>query len=96
MTHLSDIEIARENSMVKIDEISSKIGIEDKSLNRFGHNIAKIDINTIDNLDKKPEGKLVLVTAISPTPAGEGKTTTSVGLSDALNCVEGLDLRGTP
>ena len=55
MTHLSDIEIARENSMVKIDEISSKIGIEDKSLNRFGHNIAKIDINTIDNLDKKPE-----------------------------------------
>ena len=87
MTHLSDIEIARENSMVKIDEISSKIGIEDKSLNRFGHNIAKIDINTIDNLDKKPEGKLVLVTAISPTPAGEGKTTTSVGLSDALNMI---------
>ena len=87
MTHLSDIEIARENSMVKIDEISSKIGIEDKSLNRFGHNIAKIDINTIDDLDKKPEGKLVLVTAISPTPAGEGKTTTSVGLSDALNMI---------
>ena len=87
MTHLSDIEIARKNSMVKIDEISSKIGIGDKSLNRFGHNIAKIDINSIDGLDKKPDGNLILVTAISPTPAGEGKTTTSVGLSDALNLI---------
>ena len=87
MTHLSDIEIARENTMVKIDEISSKIGIEDKSLNRFGHNIAKIDINSIDGLEAKPDGNLVLVTAISPTPAGEGKTTTSVGLSDALNLI---------
>ena len=87
MTHLSDIEIARKNTMVKIDEISSKIGIEDKSLNRFGHNIAKIDINNIDGLEAKPDGNLVLVTAISPTPAGEGKTTTSVGLSDALNLI---------
>ena len=59
MTHLSDIEIARKNSMVKIYEISSKIGIGDKSLNRFGHNIAKIDINSIDGLDKKPDGNLI-------------------------------------
>ena len=87
MTHLSDIEIARENKMVKIDEISSKIGIEDKSLNRFGNNIAKIDIKSIDGLEAKPDGNLVLVTAISPTPAGEGKTTTSVGLNDALNLI---------
>ena len=70
-----------------IDEISSKIGIDDKSLNRFGHNIAKIDINSIDGLEAKPDGNLILVTAISPTPAGEGKTTTSVGLSDALNLI---------
>ena len=87
MTNLSDIEIARKNKMVEIDYISSKIGIDDKSLLKFGRDIAKIDISNIDGLSKRSDGNLILVTAISPTPAGEGKTTTSVGLNDALNLI---------
>ncbi len=83
MAVLSDIEIARENSMAPIEEIASKLDLKDQNLQKFGHHIAKIDNQKIENNNKN--GKLILVTAISPTPAGEGKTTTSVGLSDGLN-----------
>ena len=83
MAVLSDIEIARQNKMVPIEEVAKKINLNDQSLHKFGHHIAKIDTNKIGNDSKN--GKLILVTAISPTPAGEGKTTTSVGLNDALN-----------
>ena len=83
MAVLSDIEIARENSMAPIEEIASKLDLNDQNLQKFGHHIAKIDTQNIESNSKN--GKLILVTAISPTPAGEGKTTTSVGLSDGLN-----------
>ena len=83
MAVLSDIEIARENSMAPIEEIASKLDLKDQNLQKFGHHIAKIDTQHIESNNKN--GKLILVTAISPTPAGEGKTTTSVGLSDGLN-----------
>ena len=83
MAVLSDIEIARENSMAPIEEIASKLDLKDQNLLKFGHHIAKIDTQHIESNNKN--GKLILVTAISPTPAGEGKTTTSVGLSDGLN-----------
>ena len=83
MDVLSDIEIARKNQMAPIEKVASKLKLEEDSLQKFGHHIAKIDTNTLKNHNKN--GKLILVTAISPTPAGEGKTTTSVGLNDALN-----------
>ena len=85
MTILSDIEIARKNSMVPIEEVAKKLNLTDESLSKFGHHIAKIDTTKLKDLKNNEDGKLILVTAISPTPAGEGKTTTSVGLSDALN-----------
>jgi len=83
MAVLTDIEIARQNQMVAIDEVANKLGLDGQSLHKFGHHIAKIDTDKIESDSK--DGKLILVTAISPTPAGEGKTTTSVGLNDALN-----------
>ena len=85
MTTLSDIEIARQNSMVQIEDVAKKLNLAGESLQKFGHHIAKIDTTKLKDLDKAENGKLILVTAISPTPAGEGKTTTSVGLNDALN-----------
>jgi formate--tetrahydrofolate ligase len=85
MTTLSDIEIARQNSMVQIEDVAKKLNLTEESLQKFGHHIAKIDTTKLKDLDKAENGKLILVTAISPTPAGEGKTTTSVGLNDALN-----------
>ena len=85
MTTLSDIEIARKNSMVPIEEVAKKLNLTDESLSKFGHHIAKIDTTKLKDLKNNEDGKLILVTAISPTPAGEGKTTTSVGLNDALN-----------
>ena len=85
MTTLSDIEIARQNSMVQIEDVAKKLNPTEESLQKFGHHIAKIDTTKLKDLDKAENGKLILVTAISPTPAGEGKTTTSVGLNDALN-----------
>ncbi len=81
----SDIEIAREARLKPIDEIGERLGIPDKALYRFGAHKAKLSNEFIESLNGRPEGKLILVTAITPTPAGEGKTTTSVGLSDALN-----------
>ena len=85
MTSLSDIEIARQNSMVQIEDVAKKLNLTEESLQKFGHHIAKIDTTKLNDIDKAENGKLILVTAISPTPAGEGKTTTSVGLNDALN-----------
>jgi len=84
---LSDIEIAQKAKMKPIGEIATKLGIPSEALSPFGHYKAKIALNFIDSLRKKPDGKLVLVTAISPTPAGEGKTTTTVGLGDAMNLI---------
>ncbi|MBX9932672.1 MAG: formate--tetrahydrofolate ligase [Methylobacterium sp.] len=81
----SDIEIARAATLKPIAEVAARIGIPDEALHNYGKTIAKIDHAFIKSLEERPEGKLVLVTAISPTPAGEGKTTTTVGLSDGLN-----------
>tara|TARA_B100001029_G_C15049789_1_gene449815 strand:- start:365 stop:2038 length:1674 start_codon:yes stop_codon:yes gene_type:complete len=81
----SDIEIAQSATPEKINKIASKLGIPEDSLEPYGHYKAKISLDYIASLSNKPDGKLILVTAISPTPAGEGKTTTSVGLGDALN-----------
>jgi formate--tetrahydrofolate ligase len=85
MTVKSDIEIAREAKMKPIMEIGKKLGIPEKDLIPYGHTKAKVHLDYIDNLKSKKDGKLILVTAINPTPAGEGKTTTTVGLGDGLN-----------
>jgi formate--tetrahydrofolate ligase len=81
----SDIEIAQAATMQPITDIASRLGIPDDALDQYGKYKAKISLDYIDSLASKPDGKLILVTAISPTPAGEGKTTTTVGLGDALN-----------
>ncbi|MCA3560384.1 MAG: formate--tetrahydrofolate ligase [Aestuariivirga sp.] len=81
----SDIEIAREAKMKPIMEIGKGLGIPEKDLIPYGHTKAKVALSYIDRLSSKPDGKLILVTAINPTPAGEGKTTTTVGLGDGLN-----------
>jgi formate--tetrahydrofolate ligase len=81
----SDIEIAQAATMKPITEVASRLGIPDDALDQYGKYKAKISLEYIDSLAAKPDGKLILVTAISPTPAGEGKTTTTVGLGDALN-----------
>lgn len=81
----SDIEIAQSNQMNPILEIADKVGIERSDIELYGNYKAKIDYNMLSRMEDKPDGKLILVTAINPTPAGEGKTTTSVGLGDALN-----------
>ena len=82
---LSDIEIAQKAKMKPIGEIAAKLGIPEDAIEPFGRTKAKISLDYIASLADKPDGKLILVTAISPTPAGEGKTTTTVGLGDALN-----------
>ncbi len=82
---LSDIEIAQKAKMKPIGEIAARLGIPEHAIEPFGRTKAKISLDYIETLRKKPDGKLILVTAISPTPAGEGKTTTTVGLGDALN-----------
>ena len=83
----SDIQIAREAKMQPIKDILAKINVPDESsaFSPMGRHIAKINLEYLDSLKSKKEGKLILVTAITPTPAGEGKTTTSVGLNDGLN-----------
>ncbi|MDF1794382.1 MAG: formate--tetrahydrofolate ligase [Thalassobaculaceae bacterium] len=81
----SDIEIAREAKMQPIMEIGAKLGIAPEHLMPYGHTKAKIDLGYIESLAGNPDGKLILVTGINPTAAGEGKTTTTVGLGDALN-----------
>ena len=81
----TDIEIARAATLQPIGAVAARIGIPDEALHSYGRYIAKIDSGFIAGLAERPRGRLVLVTAISPTPAGEGKTTTTVGLGDALN-----------
>ncbi len=81
----SDIEIAREATMKPIREIGTKVGIPDDALLNYGPYKAKVSLEYIETLADRPRGKLILVTAINPTPAGEGKTTTTVGLGDGLN-----------
>jgi len=81
----SDIEIAQKAKMNPIAEVAKKLGIPDEALEAYGRYKAKVALNYCQSLGKKKDGKLILVTAISPTPAGEGKTTTTVGLGDALN-----------
>ena len=80
----SDIEIAQETPMLHIREIAKTAGVDEKYLEQYGNYKAKVDYNILKDMADKPNGKLVLVTAINPTPAGEGKTTTSVGLADAM------------
>jgi len=83
---MRDIEIAQKNKMTRIAKLAEeKLGISDKHLEPYGHYKAKINLDYIESIQDRPDGKLILVTAISPTPAGEGKTTTSVGLTDAMN-----------
>ncbi len=85
MAPKSDIEIARAATMQPIGEIGAKLGIPDVDLFRYGPYKAKLSADFVNSVQDKPDGKLILVTAITPTPAGEGKTTTSVGLGDGLN-----------
>ena len=82
---LTDVEIAQSAKMKPISEIAKKVGLEDDDLELYGKYKAKIALEAINRLENKPDGKLILVTAINPTPAGEGKTTTMIGLSQALN-----------
>lgn len=84
MNHLSDIEIAQSSVMLPIQEIANALNIDERYVEQYGKSKAKIDYNLLTDLADKPDGKLILVTAISPTPAGEGKTTTTVGLADGL------------
>src|ERR1700675_1287212 len=81
----SDIGIAQSATLKPIGEIAARLGIPAASIENYGHYKAKISLDYIESLKDKPDGKLILVTALSPTPAGEGKTTTTVGLGDALN-----------
>ncbi|MCE5189442.1 MAG: formate--tetrahydrofolate ligase [Eubacteriales bacterium] len=81
---LSDIEIAQQTQMEPIAQIAGELGIDERYLEQYGKYKAKIDYNLLNDEKNAPDGKLILVTAISPTPAGEGKTTTTVGLADGL------------
>ncbi len=81
----SDIEIARESQPRPITDIAAQLGIPAEHLVPYGHTKAKLDMGYVQSLEDRPDGKLVLVTAMSPTPAGEGKTTVAIGLADALN-----------
>jgi formate--tetrahydrofolate ligase len=81
----SDIEIAREARMLPIGEVAARLEIAEDAIQPYGRHIAKVGLDFVDQMAGRPDGRLILVTAITPTPAGEGKTTTTVGLSDALN-----------
>ena len=80
----TDIQIAQEATMLPIKDVAASIGIEEDDLELYGKYKAKISDELINRTKKNPDGKLILVTAINPTPAGEGKTTTSVGLGEAF------------
>ncbi len=83
MSYLSDIEIAQQCQMQHIRDIAKKAGVDEKFIEQYGNYKAKIDLSLLN--EDRPEGKLILVTAITPTPAGEGKTTTTIGLADGLS-----------
>ncbi|MGY3703718.1 formate--tetrahydrofolate ligase [Vagococcus martis] len=84
MAHLSDIEIANSVEMKPIKEVAAPLGLKEEDLTLYGNYKAKLDARELTRLENEKDGKLILVTAITPTPAGEGKTTTSVGLADAF------------
>ena len=84
MAYKSDIEIAQETVMQPITEVAKTAGVDEKYLEQYGKYKAKVDYNILRDMADKPNGKLILVTAINPTPAGEGKTTTTVGLADGM------------
>ena len=86
----SDIDIAQKAKMQRIPRLAAeKLGIAEDHLEPYGHYKAKVSLAYVDSLKDKADGKLILVTAMTPTPAGEGKTTTTVGLGDALNNQKG-------
>ena len=82
---MSDIEIARQAPIKPIQQVADTLGIPDAAINPYGKHKAKVDLDYLASLEDRPDGKLILVSAITPTPAGEGKTTTTVGLTDGLN-----------
>ena len=83
----SDLEIARSARLLPVKQIAENLGIDSDAIFNYGHHKAKISLDFIETLEQKSEGKLILVTAMTPTPAGEGKTTTTVGLGDGLNAI---------
>jgi hypothetical protein len=93
---MSDIEIAREATMQPIQEIADKLEIPAEHISPYGRYKAKVSLDLVPSLQDRPDAKLILVTAITPTPAGEGKTTTSVGLNDALNRIGKQASRAVP
>ncbi len=84
----SDIQIAQETEMRNINEIANSAGLDSKYIELYGNYKAKVDYNLLEDKKDEADGKVILVTAISPTPAGEGKTTTTVGLADALRKID--------
>ena len=89
---LSDIEIAQKAKCLPIKEIAKSLSIEEDDLELYGKYKAKLPLSLVDKYSDRPDGKLILVTAINPTPAGEGKTTTTIGLADGL-CRRGQNNR---
>src|SRR5687768_5611300 len=83
--HQSDIEIERKVTLKPIEEVAAKLDIQRRELLHYGPYKAKLSLDFVRSLGNRPDGKLILVTAVTPTPAGEGKTTTTVGLGDGLN-----------
>ena len=81
---MTDIEIAESANVKPIKEIAAKIGLSEDDISPYGKYIAKVPLNALDKLKDKEDGKLVMVTAITPTPAGEGKTVTTIGLIQGL------------
>ena len=80
----SDLEIAQAATIAPLSHIAEQLGIREEFLEPYGRHVAKIDLSVLQNVSSRPEGKYVVVTAITPTPLGEGKTTTSVGLAQAM------------
>lgn len=85
---MEDVEIARNTKLKRIDEVAKNIGIGEDELELYGKYKAKISSNIFKKLKDKKDGKLILVTAINPTPLGEGKTTMAIGLADGLKAIE--------
>lgn len=81
---MEDIEIARNTKLKKVEEIAQNLGIQDEEIEAYGKYKAKISLDVLKRLSNKNDGKLILVTAINPTPLGEGKTTMAIGLADGL------------
>ena len=84
---LTDIEIIKQSKMVPIKSLTEKYGIKDEELYQYGNYMAKIELSALNRLKDKKDGKLILVSAITPTPTGEGKSTTTIGLVDSLNLI---------